>query len=88
MNHTSIKPSTAVLVALKGWMDFLAKSLIKDVSGAEAGLRLLDWSLAGIDRSFVKNIVIICHLTQYETLRNHLSSARFYLLRILELPMQ
>ncbi len=78
MKHTSIKPSTAVLVApYQGWMDFFwPKGLIKDVSGAEAGLRLLDWSLAGIDRSLVNNIVIICHLTQYETLRNHLGSAR------------
>ena len=78
MTYKDINATTAIVVTpYNGWIDlFWPKGLIRDVTGFEVGLTLLDWTLAGIDRSLIKNIVLICHSTQYETLSRHLGTVR------------
>ena len=76
MNHKCIKASTAVVITpYHGWMDlFWPGDFIKHSWGLESGLTLLDWTLAGIDRSSIDKTVLICHTTQYETLSRHLGA--------------
>ena len=71
MTNKGVKEITAVIVApYYGWVgDFWVRELDQDVCKIETSIQLLDWTLAGLDRSIVSKVSILCHPSQSNLLK-------------------